>query len=103
MFSILAGLAAEPAGWLFLIPAGLICVLAAFGASVLLRRAHGRRSTLFATAINNMSQGLVMCDASGKLLLCNSRYVEMYDLPPALAKSGSKLVDLTSTAVRPGA
>ena len=80
MLPILTGLAAEPAGWLLFIAAGLICLLAAFGATVLFRRLHGRRSTLFATAINNMSQGLVMCDASGKLLLCNSRYVEMYGL-----------------------
>jgi methyl-accepting chemotaxis protein len=94
MLSILAGLAAEPAGWLLLVAAGLICLLAAFGATVLFRRAHGRRSTLFATAINNMSQGLVMCDASGQLLLCNSRYVEMYGLPPSIAKPGSKLIDL---------
>src|SRR5262249_9469402 len=48
----------------------------------------------FATAINNMSQGLVMGDTSGQVLLCNSRYVEMYGLPPALAKSGTRLIDL---------
>ena len=94
MVRILAELAAEPAGWLLLIAAGLICLLAAFGATVLFRRAHGRRSTLFATAINNMSQGLVMCDAAGKLLLCNSRYVEMYGLSPSIVKPGSKLIDL---------
>src|SRR5215813_8444310 len=86
MLSILAGLAADPAG--------LICLLAAFGANVLVRRAHGRRSTLFATAINNMSQGLVMCDTSGKLLMCNSRYTEMYDLLPAMVKPGTRLIDL---------
>jgi methyl-accepting chemotaxis protein len=94
MFSILTTLATEPTGWLLLVAAGIICVLAAFGATVLFRRAHGRRSTLFATAINNMSQGLVMCDASGKLLLCNSRYVEMYSLPPSMVRPGSKLIDL---------
>jgi methyl-accepting chemotaxis protein len=94
MFSILATLAGDPAGWVFLIAAGLICVLAAFGATVLFRRAHGRRSTLFATALNNMSQGLVMCDSAGQLLLCNNRYVEMYGVPPSLAKPGNKLVDL---------
>jgi PAS domain S-box-containing protein len=94
MFPILAALAAEPAGWLILIAAGLICVLAAFGATVLFRRAHGRRSTLFATAINNMSQGLVMCDASGKLLLCNNRYMEMYGLSPSMVTPGIKLIDL---------
>jgi methyl-accepting chemotaxis protein len=94
MFPILAGLAAEPAGWLLLIAAGLVCLLAAFGATVLFRRAHGRRSTLYASAIDNMSQGLVMCDVSGKLLLCNNRYVEMYGLSPSVVKPGHKLIDL---------
>jgi methyl-accepting chemotaxis protein len=94
MLAILTGLAAEPAGWLLLIAAGLICILAAFGATVLFRRMHGRRSTLFATAINNMSQGLVMCDASGKLLLCNSRFLELYGLSPSIVKPGNKLINV---------
>src|SRR5471030_2748594 len=94
MIRILTEIAAEPAGWLFLIAAGLICLLAGFGATVLFRRSNGRRSKLFATAINNMSQGLVMFDASEQLVLCNSRYVEMYGLSPAIVKSGTKLIDL---------
>jgi hypothetical protein len=95
MLRILSGLACEPAGgWFLIIAAGPICLLAAFGATVLFRRLHGRRSTLFATAISNMSQGLVMFDASQRLVLCNTRYVEMYGLPSSLAKPGSKLVDL---------
>ena len=102
MLSILTGLAAEPAGWLLLIAAGLICLLAAFGTTVLFRRAQGRRSTLFATAINNMSQGLVMCDAHGKLLLCNSRYVEMYGLSRSIVKPGNKLIELIRHRVATG-
>jgi methyl-accepting chemotaxis protein len=94
MIRILTDIAAEPAGWLFLIAAGLVCLLAGFGATVLFRRSHGRRSTLFATAINNMSQGLVMFDAAEQLVLCNSRYVEMYGLSPSIVKSGTKLIDL---------
>jgi PAS domain S-box-containing protein len=94
MFRILTGLAAEPAGWLLLVAAGCICLLAAFGVSVLFRRARGRRSTLYATAIDNMSQGLVMFDASEQLVLCNSRYLEMYGLSPSVVKPGSKLIDI---------
>ena len=95
MLRSLGGLACEPAaGWFLIIAAGPICLLAAFGATVLFRRLHGRRSTLFATAISNMSQGLVMFDASQRLVLCNTRYVEVYGLPSSLAKPGSKLVDL---------
>ena len=95
MSRILAVLIAEPAGWGFLVAAGLICILAAFGATVLFRRlVHGRRSTLFATALNNMSQGLVMFDGSAQLVLCNSRYIEMYGLSPSVVKPGLKLIDL---------
>jgi methyl-accepting chemotaxis protein len=102
MFPNLNGLAAEPVGWLVLIAEGLICLLAAFGATVLFRRLHGRRSTLFATAINNMSQGVLMCDALGKLLLCNSRYVEMYGLSPSIVRPGNKLIDLLRHRVETG-
>jgi methyl-accepting chemotaxis protein len=102
MFRIITGLAADPVGWLILIAAGPICLLAAFGATILFRRAHGRRSTLFATAINNMSQGLVMFDASQQLVLCNSRYMEMYGLSPSMVKTGSKLIDLVRHRVATG-
>jgi methyl-accepting chemotaxis protein len=95
MLRILAVLIAEPAGWGFLIAAGPIAILAAFGATVLFRRrSHGRRSKLLATAIDNMSQGLLMYDGSAQLVLCNSRYLEMYGLSPSIVKPGIKLIDL---------
>ena len=34
------------------------------------------------TAIDNMIQGLVMFDADGKLVVCNKRFSELYNLPP---------------------
>ena len=40
------------------------------------------KSRLLATALNNMTQGVVMFDSAGRLVVCNERYVEMYDLPP---------------------
>jgi PAS domain-containing protein len=40
------------------------------------------RNFQFDTAINNMSQGLCFFDADHRLIVCNDRYVEMYDLPP---------------------
>jgi methyl-accepting chemotaxis protein len=95
MFRILAVLIDEPAGWGFLIAVGPICILAAFGATILVRRrVHGRRSTLLATAIDNMSQGLVMFDGAAQLVLCNSRYIEMYGLSSSVVKPGLKLIDL---------
>jgi len=46
------------------------------------------------TALDNMSQGLVMFDAAGRLVVCNDRYRQMYDFPLDLVKPGCKLLDL---------
>jgi diguanylate cyclase (GGDEF)-like protein/PAS domain S-box-containing protein len=46
------------------------------------------------TAVNNMSQGLLMFDAHGRLVLCNQRYIEMYQLSPGVVKPGCTLRQL---------
>ena len=46
------------------------------------------------TALNNMSQGLLMFDSQARLILCNKRYLEMYDLAPDVVKPGITLQDL---------
>lgn len=35
---------------------------------------------LLALALNNMTQGVVMYDATGRLVVCNNRYLAMYGL-----------------------
>ncbi len=40
------------------------------------------------TAINNMSQGLLLFDSSERLIVCNGRYIEMYGLSPEVLKPG---------------
>jgi diguanylate cyclase (GGDEF)-like protein len=39
-------------------------------------------------AINNMTQGLLLFDASERLVVCNQRYIEMYGLSPHVIKPG---------------
>src|SRR5689334_86117 len=39
-------------------------------------------------ALQNMSQGLVMFDRDGKLIVCNQKYAELYRLPPHLIRPG---------------
>lgn len=46
------------------------------------------------TALNNMSQGLVMFDSAGRLIVCNNRYRQMYDFPSDLVKPGCAVRDL---------
>ena len=57
------------------------------------RRISDKR-LLLSTALNNMSQGVVMFDDAERLVICNVRYLEMYDLPPDIIKPGCKLDDV---------
>jgi diguanylate cyclase (GGDEF)-like protein len=52
------------------------------------------RNLQFDTAINNMSQGLCFFDAEQRLIVCNDRYVEMYDLPPDRVGPGTPLAEI---------
>jgi diguanylate cyclase (GGDEF)-like protein len=45
-------------------------------------------------ALNNMSQGLAMFDASNRLVVCNRRYLEMYGLSADVVKPGATLREL---------
>jgi diguanylate cyclase (GGDEF)-like protein len=42
----------------------------------------------FDTAINNMTQGLLLFDSSQQLVVCNQRYIEMYGLSAGIVKPG---------------
>jgi diguanylate cyclase (GGDEF)-like protein len=46
------------------------------------------------TAINNMTQGLLLFNASGHLVICNQSYLEMFELSPDVVKPGCHLRDL---------
>jgi diguanylate cyclase (GGDEF)-like protein len=48
----------------------------------------------FDIAINNMTQGLLLYDSSGRLIVCNRRYMEMYGLSPSVVKPGLSFRDL---------
>ena len=40
------------------------------------------------TAVNNMTQGLLLFDSSQRLVICNQRYIDMYGLSPEVVKPG---------------
>src|SRR5216683_1866807 len=52
------------------------------------------RNLQFDTAINNMSQGLCFFDAAHRLIVCNDRYVDMYDLPRDRIGPGTPLAEI---------
>jgi diguanylate cyclase (GGDEF)-like protein len=45
-------------------------------------------------AVNNISQGLCMFDATGKLVICNAPYARIYGLPARLLKPGTQLEEI---------
>jgi PAS domain S-box-containing protein len=45
-------------------------------------------------AVKNMTQGLVMFDADGRLALWNQRYIDLYGLSPDIVKTGATDVEL---------
>ncbi len=55
----------------------------------------------FDTALNNMSQGLCFFDGEQRLIVCNRRYIEMYDLPLDSVRPGmllKEIIDLRFSA-----
>jgi diguanylate cyclase (GGDEF)-like protein/PAS domain S-box-containing protein len=110
-FYIVVGLDTEPAlaGWrreavILLIfgvfSAGLVGVVAFLIVRQLLHQDRRSRHRLkqekqrLDTAVNNMTQGLLLFDASERIVVCNRRYLEMYGLNPDVVKPGCSLADL---------
>jgi methyl-accepting chemotaxis protein len=54
----------------------------------------GRNGRLLALVLNNMTQGVVMFDMAGRLVVCNEQYRSMYGLSPDVVKSGATLLDV---------
>ena len=67
-----------------------LCIMAFVVACIAYRRLRSQNRRI-STALNNMSQGLNMFDAQGRIILLNSRYLEMYKLDPKVVKPGCTL------------
>ncbi len=61
-----------------------------------------RQKLLLDTALNNMSQGLNMFDADGRLMVCNQRYLQMYRLSADIVKPGCTVHDLVQARIAAG-
>ena len=60
------------------------------------------RNFQFDTAINNMSQGLCFFDSDHRLIVCNDRFVEMYDIPPDRVSPGMSLIEIVDLRFEAG-
>jgi methyl-accepting chemotaxis protein len=89
-----------------LIAAGSVCFLAGVAAATAFRRVRlgplGHKNSLAALALNNMTQGVVMFDADGRLVVCNDRYREMYGLSADIVKPGADLADIVRHRFKTG-
>ena len=65
------------------------------------RRVHALNLRL-ATALDNMSQGLVMFDASARLILINNAYLRMYGLSAGQVSPGCSLREIFEQRVKAG-
>lgn len=74
--------------------AAYIAIVVLALASIVYCRQLLRRNTRLTAAINNMSQGLCMFDASTRIVILNRRYIEMYNLSPKIVKPGCTLRQL---------
>ncbi|MEX3010917.1 PAS-domain containing protein [Hoeflea sp. TYP-13] len=56
----------------------------------------------FNAALDNMSQGLCMFDKDRRLLVCNKRFVEIYNLPESFAEPGTLFDDIIRFRIERG-
>ena len=97
-----AWVAAAPEPLVSAIGAGLTTLLAMLAAAIgITRRMHvdNRRMRV---AINNMSQGLCMFDRNERLVVCNRRYMELYQLPDEVVTPGRTLASLLEYRISTG-
>jgi PAS domain S-box-containing protein len=58
------------------------------------RQRLGEQKLQLDTALNNMSQGLLMCDCEDRVILCNNRYMEIYGVSANMVARGCTRRDL---------
>jgi methyl-accepting chemotaxis protein len=82
--------------------AGLLSALAMLGAGIAVIRRMQVDNTRMGIAINNMSQGLCMFDRNERLVICNQRYMELYQLGGDVVKPGCTLTGLLKYRIANG-
>jgi methyl-accepting chemotaxis protein len=60
------------------------------------------KGRLLGITLNNMTQGVVMFDTSGRLVVSNDQYITMYGLSPDVVKPGAALIDIIRSRITSG-
>src|SRR5690242_14631703 len=90
---------------IYLPPAAVLLGVASFAVLALGAVWHRRvvlQNRRLLEAINNMSQGLCMFDAQMRVLVRNTRYLEMYRLSPDVVKPGATLREIIQHRIDTG-
>ncbi len=61
-----------------------------------------RQNVRFDAALTNMSSGLAMFDAEGRLTVWNERYEQIYRMPPGLVRHGATIHDIVNFSAENG-
>ena len=72
-------------------------ILWAMSALRTLKRNQARRNVFISSALNNLSQGVVIIDAKERVVFCNDRYLDLYGLTRsdiAGVKTANELIEL---------
>ena len=56
----------------------------------------------YRAAIDNIAQGVCFFDGEGRLILCNSRYAEVYRLTPEQVRPGATLREIVEARIAAG-
>jgi len=102
MFQFLSSLAGEHDWQLITVTVGTLTLLVLYLVGAFVGRRLREQNLRFATALNNMSQGLCMFDSRARLIICNQQYVKMYKLPPDKVKPGCTLRELLALRTAAG-
>ena len=54
------------------------------------------KNVLLDAALDNMAQGLAMFDVNQRMIICNQRFLDLYNLPANMAHPGTELAEILS-------
>jgi NO-binding membrane sensor protein with MHYT domain len=99
---MITALSLSPTALALAVASAAISILSMSLVTAFADRRVGDKSLLLFTALNNMTQGVVMFDAMQRFVICNDRYLEMYDLSRNVVKPGCTLLDIIQHRVATG-
>jgi signal transduction histidine kinase len=58
------------------------------------------KNVLLDAALDNMAQGLAMFDVNQRMIICNQRFLDLYNLPATMAQPGTELSEILDHAAQ---